>query len=76
MPVILEKLFSNHEELSPKSLNKDDCIVPISSSSKLIVRQPMIDYLKSNSFKIEQENAFSISETILKEKFKILLQKK
>jgi hypothetical protein len=75
MPMILEKLFADKEELSSKSLNKDDCIVPI-SSSKLIVRQPIFDYLKSNTFKIEQENAFSISETILKEKLKILLQKK
>jgi len=73
--MILEKLFADKEELSSKSQNENDCIVPI-SSSKLIVHQPIFDYLKSNTFKIEQENAFSISETILKEKLKILLQKK
>jgi len=82
MPMILPKLFddNNKEELS---LNEDDCIVPMSSSkfsiksSKIIPRQSIFDCLiPTNSFKIEQENTFSISETIMKEKLKILLQKK
>jgi hypothetical protein len=74
MPVILQKLFDNREELSSLSPNKDDCIVPI--YSKLNFRQPIFNYLKSNSLKIEQENTFSISEAIMKEKLKILLEKK
>jgi len=82
MPVILKKLFDNKEELSIKSLNEDDCVVPNSSSissmksSKIIFHQPIFDCLISNSFKIEQENTFSISETMMKQKLKILLQKK
>jgi hypothetical protein len=71
MPVILQKLFDNHpEELS---YNTDDCIVPLSTSSKILFRQPIVDCLK---VKFEQENIFSIPETLMREKLKILLEKK
>jgi hypothetical protein len=69
MPVILQKLFDTHpEELSGKH---DDCIAPLSSSTKIRFRQPIIDCLK-----VEQENILSISETVMREKLKILLEKK
>jgi hypothetical protein len=65
MPVILKKLFDKKEE---------DCIVPISSimPSNIIHPQPIFNC----SLKAEQENSFSISETTMKQKLKILLQKK
>lgn len=73
MPVILQKLFDTHpEEFSSQYLTDDDRIVPLSSSSKILFRQPSIDCLK---VKLEQENIFSISETIMREKLKILLEK-
>jgi hypothetical protein len=82
IPVILQKLFDDKDELSPPSMNQDDCLVPISCSissiisSKLIHPRSHFDCLTSTSFKTEQENSFSISETIMKQKLKILLQNK
>jgi hypothetical protein len=64
MPVIFQKLFDTHPEKESSS-NTDDCIVPLSSSKKLF--HPPI---------AEQENIFSISENLLREKLKILLEKK
>jgi hypothetical protein len=72
MPMILEKLFDNNQD--PLILNGDDSIVPL--SSRRILRPPSLDCLITNSLKTEQENIFSISETIMKEKLKILLEKK
>ncbi|CAF1195425.1 unnamed protein product [Rotaria sordida] len=82
MPMILEKLFDYKEDLSIKSLNENDCIVPISSSkfsfisSKIIHHQPSFDCFISDSFKTEQKHLFSISETTMKQKFQTLLQNK
>lgn len=61
MPMILKTLFDKKE---------DDCMVPLSS---IIHHQPILNSLIS---KHEQENSFSISETIIKQKLKILLEKK
>ncbi|CAF1072102.1 unnamed protein product [Adineta steineri] len=81
-PIILQKLYDNKNQLSPTLVDQNDYIIPItylnssSISSKLIHPRPSHDCLMSNSCKIEQENFFPISETVMKERFKILLQKK
>jgi hypothetical protein len=81
IPVILQKLFNNQEEL-PGLIDDDDSVVPDPSSSnsrvlssKTKYPSPIFDSFISNSCKIEQENSFSISETTMKQKFKTLLQK-
>ncbi|CAF3387720.1 unnamed protein product [Rotaria socialis] len=82
MPVILEKLFDYKEDhVSSKSINDNDCLVPLSSancsliSSKIIHPQPIYDCSIANSCKIKQEKLFSISETTMKQKFQTLFQK-
>jgi hypothetical protein len=69
LPLILHKLFtadSNKENLL--SIHEDDSIVP----SKASFHPPIFDTFISNS----NEPTFAISETIMKEKLQILLEKK
>ncbi|CAF1041443.1 unnamed protein product [Adineta ricciae] len=85
VPEILPDLFDSQTcELSPTYPSiHDDCMVPLSSSMaspslssfKIVHPRPNFNYLIANCFKTEQENSFSISETMMKQKFKFLLQK-
>ncbi|UJR15360.1 hypothetical protein I4U23_002309 [Adineta vaga] len=82
VPVILPKLFDQqNSELSPTFTSQNDSLVPLFSSnspilsSRMVHPRPNFNDLISNCFKTDQENLFSISETIMKQKLKILLQK-
>jgi len=71
MPVILDKLFADENKENLLSRTDNDRIVPYSSSNSYFLHPSC----QSNSFKHQQEQLFSIPDSIIKEKFKILFEK-